>query len=156
MSETGTFSRAKTLEQSREHSLDFKQLRFSSVVLGDIHQVQVPDEKEKVLKFAGGSHRNMQELTKFRASFAATPFRNICGNRTGCTPHLAAEPESFVGGQLPGELANLQNELVAATPHLEFSEVLHQTPAYRIYSNFFVYLQLNTKNCELTPWSPLC
>ena len=153
MKETKTLSWPKPLEESGEHSLYFKKLRLRSVVLGNIHQVQVPGEEEKVLKLASGSHRYVQELPKFRASFAATSFCDICGDGTGRTSHLAAKPESFVIGKLPGELVNPQNELVAAPPNLELAEVLHLPLRIHCVTSTRNYLQLNTYYCQLPPRS---
>ena len=149
MEETKISSVTETLKQTGEHSLYFKKLGLGFTMRHDIDQLQVLREQQKVLQLTCGPHRDVQELAEFRASAAATAFRDVCGNRTCGTPDLTAESEPFIGGQLPRQPVNPQDELVAAAPHFEFAEVLHNGPGSAPLRSACIYLQLNTDNRQL-------
>ena len=151
-----TFSGSEALAQAGEHSFYFRNLRLGLIKLRNMHPEQFPSEKEKILQFTGGSHRDAQELQKLGAPQAATPFCNVCDNRTGSTPHLAAKPESFFGRKLPGESVDQQNVLVATGFHSEFVKVLGFVISANHAGATGKYPQLNTLNYELRAENFLC
>jgi hypothetical protein len=149
MDETFMTSRRKALEQSGEHSFYFKELRLGISMLDNLDHAQVAREQKKILEFAGGAHRHVQELAKFSPPPAAAALCDVCGDRTGCTPDLAAESKPLVRRKLARNLVRTENELVASTPNLELAEVLHFADLSHIVVGTMNYLQLNTNNCQL-------
>jgi hypothetical protein len=139
----------KPLEQSRDHFLDFEKFDLSFLVPVDFKHSKVAGEKKKVLKFAGGSHGNMQELSKFSAAPSAATFRDVCRYGTGRAPDLAAEAKSLVWRKFAGNFVRLKCQFMTSAPNLQLAEILHDLASLNCFKPLSNYLQLTTNNRQL-------
>jgi hypothetical protein len=140
--------RLKLLQQAAEHSLYFTKLGFCFAMFSGIDHVQVMYKKKKILKFAGGAHRHVQELTKFGPPSLAVTFCNIGRHRARRAPNLASEPKAFFHRKQARKYVDTQGKL----PNLKLSKVRHARLAP--YCDRFIvsYLKLNTNHLIRIPY----
>jgi hypothetical protein len=126
MSGVATLSGLEPLEQSRDHFLYFEKFDFSFLVPLDLKHSKITGKQKKVLKLAGGSHGNIQELSKFSTAPSAATFRNVCGDGTGRAPDLAAQTKSFIRRKFAGDFVRPKSQSMAPAPNLQLAEILHR------------------------------
>jgi hypothetical protein len=139
----------ETLEQSREHFLYFEKFAFGFLVSAGFEQSEIAGEEKKVLKLAGRSHGDIQELSKLGAPFSATPFRNVCWYGTGRATDLAAEAKSLIRWEFTREFIRLESQFMTPAPNLQLAEILHVLTPLGYFEPQLNYLQLTTNNCQL-------
>jgi hypothetical protein len=144
-----TSSGPQSLEQSRQHFLDFDEFAFSFLVSADVQHFKITREQKKILKFARRTQRNMQKLPKFSSAPPAATFSDIGWYGTGGAAYLAAETKSFVGRQFAGELVRLEGQSMTPAPNLQLTEILHYGASLGCVIPPLNYLQLTTNNCQL-------
>ena len=140
----------KGLKHPGKHSLDLEEFGFGFPMQGRVDHPQVSCEEQKVLELASRAHRYMQELPQFRAALASTSFRNVRWNGRCCPADLTGDPVPFIQGQLAGDFIDVKNELMAATPHIQFPNVLHGYSLSIDGLCSYIYLKLNTYNLEMS------
>ena len=150
MQDAGTCSGSETLEQAGDHFLYLEKFGFDFVVSIDFNHPQIPSQQQKVLKFAGRSHGNIQKLPQLAGSSATAAFGDVRRNRTGRPSDLAAQPKSFVWRKFTGEFVSLERKSVAPAPNVEFTKILHEVASIDKSKPRESYLQLNTNNCQLS------
>src|SRR6266481_2237012 len=150
MREIDKLSASQALEQAHQHFLYFEKLAFDFMVPIDFEHPKISGQQQKVLKFAGRSHGNIQKLSQLPRSPATATFRNVRGNRTCRPSDLAAQPKSFVRWKLTGEFVSLKGKSVTPAPNVEFTKILHEMASIDKSKLIVNYLQLNTNNCQLS------
>jgi len=145
----GLVSGAESLEQSGEHSLYLKEFSFGFAMPLRAHHLQIACEQKKVLEFTCRTHRDMQKLAKFRTSSASAAFRYIGRNRTGCPSELAAKSETLLRRKFASNSIDIKHEIMTASPNIELAKVLHLVVSGKPARCASIYLQLNTKYCQL-------
>ena len=131
-----------SLNQPREHALDFTDAGVESLLLLPRNEPQVARKQQKVFQFARRPKRSVEELPKFRLPRPPTTFGDIC--RDGCCgpSHLTCQavPLRFrKGGR---RRVDSQDERMAALPYFQLSVVLHGSDNQ--LSIFSSYLQQKT------------
>jgi hypothetical protein len=144
-----TLSGLEPLEQSRDHFLYFKKFDFSFLVPVDLKHSKITGKQKKVLKLAGGSHGNIQELSKLSTAPSAATFRNVCGDGTGSAPDLGAQTKSFIRRKFAGDFVRSKGQFMTPAPNLQLAEVLHDLASLNYFKVLSSYLQLNINNCQL-------
>ena|SRR5437016_8263131 len=120
-----TFRRANPLDEPRQHLFDIRCRTFQSLSLFWSKKSQILRQQNETNQFVGRTGGYVQELPEFSTGSSATSFRDIGGDGSRCSPHLAGQAESF-GTRISSRRAiDTQRQSLPPLPYLQFPEVLH-------------------------------
>jgi hypothetical protein len=115
----------ETFDQSCEHPLDLDNVFFELSLYGHSHYSKISSETQKILYFARGTHRHMQEPLEIDSASASASFGNVGRNRIRRTANLGSEPETLLDRKRSAGLVDKQSQSVTLLPDHQALEVLH-------------------------------
>jgi hypothetical protein len=115
----------EAIDEGGEHLGDAVHFRSEVLVARGLEIPEIVSEEQKVIKLAGGSLGNRQELCQFGIAIPTTPFGNVCRDRCGRPSQLARQPVPFFLWKGVPRLVDLQRQLVSALPHPQVAIVPH-------------------------------
>src|SRR5579859_1345150 len=103
-------------DESREHSLDLRDVFFGRVVAHCGNQSKIKREQQKIFDFTRGTHGEIKEASKVDPCATSASLRDICCDRTGRAAQLRSESEAFLFQKSAGYVVDEQREFVALLP----------------------------------------
>src|SRR5580693_4486902 len=93
--------------------------------------VPIANKHHVILRFTGGSSRNLQESAHFTVRSSATSFSDIRSYRSRGAPQLAGQPVKLFARKASSRAINIQGHRMGFLPHFQFLESLH----FRLLTN---------------------
>lgn len=116
---------ANLCNQSGQHQFDFANSAFRGFVLLRRDEAEVASKQTEIVEFAGGAQSQVKELPEFSVPGSTASLRDVSGYREGSSSHLAGQSESFIRRKWSRRSINSEGQIVAFSPDIQFSEVLH-------------------------------
>jgi hypothetical protein len=137
---------AHALDKPGKHSLDFGDAGFQTSVLSLRKKTEIASQQQKVFEFARRTCGVVKKLAEFCLAGTSAALRNIGGDRSSRPPHLACESVTLGIRKSGRRRIDSDHKRMALLPDFQLFEILHASTDQ--ISPLFVYLQLNTDNCQ--------
>ena len=116
---------ANPLDKPRQHLFDVRHRTLQHLSLPWSEKSQVLRQQNKTNQFIGRTGGYVQELPEFGAGCSSASLRDIGGDGSRCSSHLANQAK-FLGMRIRGRGAiDAQSQSLTPVPYFEFPKVLH-------------------------------
>ena len=127
-----SFRCANPLDKTRKHLFDVRRCTLQHLSLPWSEKFQFTRQQNKTNQFVGRTGSYVQELPEFGTGRSSASLRDIGGDGSRRSSHLAGQPKFFGIWIHSRRAIDTQRQSLTALPYFQFPEVLYMLTPFRV------------------------